>query len=256
MQRIFMYGIALLIGANAGSSVFAATIFFDDFTKPDSTAVSGSTPNIGGTYTTASGGTTNALTITGGAVPMTTSGQDVLSLFTLPAPQLAGNVVHTSLDINLSAAQATGDYFAHLGDGSTSSFYQRLFAQASGAGYVLGILETSGGANTPVYGTTVLPFGQTQHVDVVWNMIAGATNDQFDVSVNSAAYVSKTWSSPTGEPALVSSAHLRQGGGGAAATLNFVDNYQVDADTVVPEPAGFVLLSICGVLALIAQRNR
>jgi hypothetical protein len=257
MQRIFMYGCALLVGASLAASsspAVAAVIFSDDFNKADQ-ALLGTTPVVGGAWTITGTSVVNPLNITSNAVPMTATGQDAFSLFSTAVPNVAANVITTSLDINLQTA-GTGDYFAHLGDGGTSNFYQRLFAQASGAGYVLGILETSGGTPTPAYGTTVLPFGQSQHVDITWTMIPGATNDQFAVLVNSLPYVTKTWVSPTAEPTLVSSANLRQGTTGSAPTITGLDNYSVDALVIVPEPACVALMLICGVMGLVVRRNR
>jgi hypothetical protein len=251
------YGCALLATAalaTASSPARAAVIFSDNFNKADQ-ALLGTTPNVGGTWSITGTSVVNPLAISSNAVPMTTTGQDAFSSFSTAVPNLPANVITTSLDINLSAA-GTGDYFAHLGDGGTSNFYQRLFAQASGGGYVLGILETSGGTPTPAYGTTVLPFGQSQHVDITWTMVPGATNDQFAVFVNTLPYVTKTWVSPTAEPTLVSSANLRQGTTGQSPTIAALDNYVVDALVIVPEPTSIALTVLCGMMALVVRRNR
>ena len=65
---------------------------------------------------------------------MTTSGQDVRHPL---ADTITGNSAYLDADINVSAAQATGDYFIHLGDGGTSLFYARTYIKSSGAGFVM-----------------------------------------------------------------------------------------------------------------------
>jgi hypothetical protein len=255
MRRNFIYGCAILFGAAPAASVsssFAAVVFSDNFNKANGPLI-GTTPNTGGVWTNVSS-TTNPIQIVSNQVAMgSAGGEDALSLTDGEIPNSVGNVIHTALDITVSTATAAGEYFSHLGDGGTAAFFQRLFVRSSGAGYQLGILETSGGANTPVYGTTVLPFGQQQRVDINWTPVAGPTNDMFDVLVNSAAYVSKTWTSPTAEPPLIKSAHLRQGGAASSAALT-VDNYSVEAPTVVPEPATIMLLGILGFIGLGCRR--
>src|SRR5438067_2083298 len=86
--------------------------------------------------------------------------------------------------INLSAAQATGDYFLHLIDGlqTSGAFRGRLFAKSSGVGYVLGIRY--GSTDTVVYDTTVLPFNTSEFVVVKLTSIAGLTNDTASLFIN------------------------------------------------------------------------
>jgi hypothetical protein len=251
MQRSSLFCVAILSLVTAPAA-FGATVFLDDFNKAN-TPLLGSTPNVGAAWSLVSS-TTNPLAIVSNAVPMTNNGQDLLSLFLAPVPNQTANVIHTSLDINLSAANATGDYFAHLGDGSLTIFFQRLFARSSGNGYQLGLVDTSGTGSTVTYGTTVLNFNQTYDVDVNWLNVAGANNDTFAVTVDSLPYLVHAWTSASLEPTFLNSAHLRQGTAANAATLT-VDNYTVDA-LVVPEPASIVLTLICSVLGLVVRRNR
>jgi hypothetical protein len=237
---------------SATPSSFGGTVFLDDFNKSNQ-PLTGTTPNIGGVWTNVSS-TSNPIQIVSNAVVMgAAGGEDALSLTDGIIPTTVGNVIHTGLDINVSSATAAGDYFQHLGDGSTSVFFQRLFARSSGNGYQLGLVDTSGTGSTITYGTTVLNFGTSNHVDINWTPVAGNNNDTFALLVNSLPYLVHTWTSATVEPAFVKSAHLRQGGATTSAALT-VDNYTVDAPVVVPEPATIMLLGIVGVAGLGCRR--
>jgi hypothetical protein len=226
---------------------FAASIVFNDtFTKADGNLV-GTTPDTStGPWTQTGTVATTPIQISGNQVAMGTSGQDVYAAFLTAIPHQDGTVLHTSMDINLSAAQ-TGDYFSHLSDtpGTTSNFFQRLGAATSGAGYVLQLAVTGGGGAVTSSGATVLNFGQTYHVDVNWTFVPGATNDTFNVLVDGSAYLAKTWDSTNPEPLTqLGAANLRQGGATSSATLK-LDNLTVD----VPEPSTFALLLLgCCVL--------
>jgi len=245
--RVFVRTAAFVVLLSAlSSSTFAATIvFLDDFNKADGPLL-GTTPNIStGSWTITGTSTTNPIQISSNAVAMQTTGQDAYGQFSTAIPHQDGTVLHTGMDINVSAAQ-TGDYFSHLSDtpGTTTNFYQRLGAVATTGGYFLTLTETSGTGATTVTGTTVLSFGTSYHVDVNWTFVPGPTNDTFDVLVNGSPYASKTWTSVTAEPTQVGAANLRQGGATSSATLK-IDNLQVD----VPEPSSFALLAIgCCVL--------
>src|SRR5262249_30489638 len=140
-------------------------------------------------------------------------------------PHADGTILHTGMDINLSAV-GTGDYFSHLSDpvGTTSTFLQRLGAVSTSGGYFLTLAETAGGGATTLAGTTVLSLGTTYHVDINWTFVPGATNDTFSVLVNNAAYLNKTWTSSTPEPTQISAGNFRQGGGSASAPTLTVDN--------------------------------
>jgi hypothetical protein len=230
----------------AASSAHAATVLFDNFDSYTTGNLSGQ----GGWTATAAAAT--PMQVAGAAdkfVQINTSGQDEYKAFTSPIPHLDGNTMTTSFNINVSAAQAAGDYFSHLSDpvGTTSFFFQRLFARSSGAGYQLGILATSGGANPPTYGATVLNFGQEYHIDIDWNFVVGPINDTFAVRVGAAPYVSYIWDTPTAEPAQLSAGNLRQGTAANSATLQFDD---ISVSGFVPEPASLGILAMTALLGL------
>jgi len=254
MQRIPLYVCALVVSAAfaaASSPANAAVILLDDFNRATQpSALLGSTPNTGGTWTITGTSVVNPLTVNGSVLPMANTGQDAFSAFSQSVPNAVGNLLITSADINVTSIGAglVGDYFMNLSDPpatNTTAFFQRLFIRPSGAGFQIGLLDTSGGTTT--YGSAVLNFGQAYNVDVAWTFVAGPTNDTFAVTVDNLPYLTHNWTSPTAEPAQISSFNLRQGGGAAAPVLT-VDNVQVDATIVIPEPASLALITL-GALA-------
>jgi hypothetical protein len=233
------------------SSAFGGTVFLDDFNKG-----TGPVPLVGTTPNTSTGNwlnvssTATPLQINNNKLSIGTSGEDAMAFFSDNVQTFVGNVIHTGMDITLSAAQATGDYFQHLGDGSTTNFFQRLFAKSTTGGYLLGLVDTSGTGSTPTYGTGVLAFGTSYHVDINWTPVAGNNNDTFTLAVDTVPYLAHAWTSTSiAEPLLLKSAHVRQGAAANSATV-VLDNYTVDAPTVVPEPATIVLLGFVGIAGL------
>jgi hypothetical protein len=249
--------------AVSSSGVFASTIVFsDDFNKSNGNLV-GTAPNTStGNWTQTGTTATSPIQISSNAVAMGTTGQDAYAAFQTSVPNSSdGAQIHTSMDINVSAAQ-TGDYFSHLSDpvGTTTTFFQRLGAAASGAGYVLQLAVTGGGSAATTPGTTILSFNQTYHVDEYWTFVAGAFNDTFEVDVTgpsvSGSYLTKTWDSTNGEPAQLSAANFRQGGATSSATLT-VDNLQVESlAAVVPEPGTLGLTSVFLLISIARSRRK
>ncbi len=244
---------AALMGTTSTS--VAALVFSDDFNKSDQPLV-GTTPNVGGVWGLTGTNVTNPEAIVSNAVPLTSSGQDVFAPFTAPVADADGFYLHTSADILVTAipANTTGDYFLHLSDpaGTTSFFFQRLLARASGAGFQLGMLATGGGGGVADFGSTVLNLNQKYHVDINWNFVAGALNDTFAISVDGSAYANHTWNSTSAEPANISAVNLRQGSLTTGAPNVIVDNVAVE---VVPEP-GTLMLLVMGVAVAALRRSK
>lgn len=186
-----------------------------------------------------------ANTATNGNVALANNGQDVRRLFT---PSVTSDSIFLKADITLSAAQATGDYFIHLGDGSATIFNSRVFAKSSGAGFQMA-LGTGSGAAT--YGTTVLDFGTKYTMLARYDLVAGPANDTGALFINPAdpfgigdtPYVAATL---VGTDAVTfSSVSLRQGAATSAPTL-IVDNIEVTINPV-PEPSSIALLGFAAV---------
>ncbi len=193
-----------------------------------------------------SGGTTNAirtvspgLTFTGyassgvgNAVGITTTGQDVYKTF----PKDSGNSVYSAFMINVSAAQATGDYFYALSPAEAqTNYYGRLFIKSSGGGFLFGISKSNEAA---VYGTTVFSFNTT-YLAVVKYSFYGTSTDTNDVI---RVYALPAATSLTSEPVtaeIADTAHsradasnlgfvtLRQGSATNAPTLT-MDGIRID----------------------------
>jgi hypothetical protein len=244
----FATGIASLL--IAGSSAHGALAFnetFDALTTGTSlSGQNGWTATMAAATPIQVGGTSDKYAQFG------TSGQDEYKAFTSSVAHTDGEGLLTTLSINVSAAQSGGDYFAHLSSplATTSLFFQRIYARSSGAGFQLGLVDTSGTGSTITYGTTVLNLGQDYVVDVAWNFVPGLINDTFEMKVDGASYLTHTWTSTTSaEPATLEAANLRQGGAGSAATLQ-LDDYSVNTVDAVPEPASLALLGLASLLGL------
>lgn len=218
-------------------------------------------PLIGqGSWTITGTSTTNPLTVTnpGGAgfVPLANTGQDAYEAFTTAVTHTDGNILSTTFSLNLSAA-GSGDYFAHVSNpaGTTSNFYERVYAKSTTGGYLLGLSDTG---TTQVYGTTVIPFGTPITVNVIWNFVPGAFNDFFQLNVNGAAYSTFTWSSATAEPTTIAAFNLRQGTASSAPTATSFDTVAVDSiiGGAVPEPSTYAMIGL-GLVGLVGvQRMR
>jgi hypothetical protein len=266
-MKKFLATVALLTLCSGAPRTLEAAIVFSDSFNTDGALV-GSTPSVGGAWASTSGAGTNNLTVVGTALPVLTSGQDAQAAFSSVITRVDGQSAYMGLNINVSAAQATGDYFAALNVTGTALF-NRLHIRSSGAGYQLGIASTSGGA--PVtYGTAELSFGTSVNVVTAWDFVAGATNDEFAIYVNpldsvranNTAYLSGyVWGSTTAEPASFGFAGVRQGSAAAAPTL-VMDNLVVatqfsDIVTAVPEPASIACLMVAGAVGgLVRYRRR
>src|SRR5438105_943946 len=153
----------LAVGISIGSAPTAkaqiTTLFSANFNAP---TYSDGVLNVGTDTTTpgqdgwlnSSGGGTNNITVsnsaTNGFVSLTTSGQDVRRLFNGGATVTSGSAFYDA-DVNVSAAQATGDYALHFTDGGTSNFYGRAHFKSSGAGFVMGVSTSTVGTGTLNY---------------------------------------------------------------------------------------------------------
>lgn len=156
----------------------------------------------------------------GNAASILTTGEDDRKLLT--STNSSGSIYSSCL-INLSAAQASGDYFYTLSSG-TSGYIARVFARSSGSGFQLGLLKASGGVTTPTYDTNVLSFGTTYLiVSKIERFGSSTTDDVASLWVNpplGASEISATITNSAGNDQVnIDSVVLRQGSSSAAPTL-------------------------------------
>jgi hypothetical protein len=239
----------------------ADTLLFEDFNGYSNGALLTASG-----WTATSGAGTNSITVNGGAVSLTTSGEDVSKTFTTASPVLAGGTgdVYAGFDLALSAAQATGDYFFTFAANTT--FNGRLYAKSTTGGYLIGAQSTSNGS--VVYGSTVLAFNTSYRIVVDYTAVTGTLNDTVSVYIapvdtSAVAEVTSSWG--TNAEATFTAVVLRQGAAGNAATVSSFDNLIVATDfntaitgvSPVPEPATYA--AILGGMALVVgviQRRR
>ncbi|SDE46642.1 Por secretion system C-terminal sorting domain-containing protein [Dyadobacter soli] len=159
----------------------------------------------------------------GNKASLASSGQDVYRNFTA-----ANATTYNSMVVNVSAAQATGDYFYILGNSTSPLVYgARVYIRSNGAGFSFGI--SRGAATAPVYETTVRNFNTNYFIVLKYEVVTGTTNDLAKLFVSSAALASEPatasieYGASTGEDITasvpLSSVNLYQGTAANAPSL-------------------------------------
>ena len=173
------------------------------------------------------------------ALPMLNSGEDAYRSYT---SQTTGAVYASAL-INLSAVNATGDYFFSLMTGAT--YNVRLYAKTSGAGYVLGVGKSSG---TAVYDATVRALSTTFLVVIKYQFNTGtATDDVVSLFISPALggtepAATVSTGSGTTDAASISSYGFRQGTAANAPTL-VIDGIMVGTSWAAVTQSGSIKTS-------------
>ncbi|MEO6148986.1 MAG: hypothetical protein ABIN95_02470 [Mucilaginibacter sp.] len=90
----------------------------------------------------------------------------------------AGTKVYASMLINVTAASATGDYFAHFFGGL---FKNRIMIRAAGEGFNIGL---DGGSTTTTWLPDTYSFNQTYLVATAYEFVDGDANDKASLWVN------------------------------------------------------------------------
>lgn len=257
----------------AALSSFGDPVFFEHFDLYPDGNLAGTTQNEIGQGPWAQTGTTatTPIQVASGRAQLGTSGQDVYAAFGAPVDNPDGTSLFVGLSIDVISAQAAGDYFFHLSNpaGTTTSFYDRLFARSSGIGFQFGFLDTSGTGSTITWGTTELSLSTDYRVVLAQNFVAGTANDTFSLYVdptdltieaNNTPYLTHTWTSTTvAETATYAAANFRQGSAANAPEV-FVDNLVISKSfaeaSPVPEPHIVTLLGGFALLAWTFVRRR
>ena len=247
------------VGILSGASVsFGAASFSEDFNS----YANGSLTNQGPWLATAAAA--GPIQVSSGRAQLATSGQDAYAAFGSAVNNPDGTSFFYGLTLNVISAQVAGDYFFHVSNpaGTTTLFYERLFARSSGVGFQLGFLDTSGTGSTTTWGASVLSLSTDYRVVVAQNFVAGLVNDTFSVYVNptdlsveanNTAYLTHTWTSANAETTTYAAANLRQGTAANAPAL-LVDDILVSKTysevAAVPEPSSVTLAALGGLAML------
>lgn len=139
----------------------------------------------------------------GNKIALSNTGQDVYKTFTTTTLSATVPAIYTTAVVNVSAAQATGDYFLSLGSATTS--IARVYIQSNGTGFSFGVLRSTG---TVAYESTVRPFNTNIKLVLKYEQVTGTTNDIVKLYVNPSAGA---------EPAVADISHT----GTAADTTSF-----------------------------------
>ena len=165
----------------------AQTILTESFNYPATTQLTtanwtqlgaAAAPNISVSAGNLSYAGTQGNTI-GNKVPLANTGQDVYRAFTAATLNATTPAIYTTAVVNVSAAQAIGDYFLSLGTTTTS--ISRVYIQSNGTGFSFGVLRNTG---TVTYESTVRPFNTNIKLVLKYEQVAGATNDVVKLYVN------------------------------------------------------------------------
>ncbi len=215
--------LALLVALNslAASTTQAQVLLQENFTFTGPLTSNGWTA-VSGTGSNASSAAAPGLTYSnlpssgvGNAASLTTSGEDDRKQF--GTTNTTGDI-YASFLVNLSAAQATGDYFFTIGTGA-STFTSRIFARSSGAGFQLGVQKSS---TTPAtYATNVYTLGTTYLVALKVTRAAGSgiASLWVDPPLGASETAPLVQNSAGSDPGSIDSVYLRQGSAGNAPTL-------------------------------------
>jgi hypothetical protein len=239
MKKLLTMG--LLLSFFLSIPAFSQVLLEEEFDQPAGTALS----TFG--WTAHSGGTTNAISVVepgltyagydlngGNAAALTTSGQDVNHAFS--DTTIASGSIYTSFLVNVTSAQAAGDYFFHYSFApyNTSIFMGRVFVKLTANGNLaFGLSKSSVSASIPaVYTDSVYTTGITYLFVVKYTFGADATDDEVSLFINpdlsaaepAAALVHDTASA--NDPDKISAIALRQGSGSNAANV-IIDGIRV-----------------------------
>ena len=163
----------------------------------------------------------------GRSVSLTTSGEDINRLF----DQQTADSVYSSVLVNVTSAQTSGDYFVHLREAPSGIFYARVFVkQDASNNLAFGI---SKGSTTVAYTGFTYALNTTYLIVVKYTFNTGsATDDEVSLWINPSLAGSEPVADQTQTDVTVTDAAnigavcLRQGSASSAAAL-VVDGIRV-----------------------------
>lgn len=155
----------------------------------------------------------------GNEVAVANNGQDVEDQFTA---QTSGTVYFSVL-VNISAAQAAGDYFMDLGEpNSYSAYFGRLFVKSDGANIAFGILNSSGTGSATTWSASTYSLNTTYLVVVKVNATTGASGLVINPSMTAeptTEWILNATSATVPSAAGLGEVNIRQGSSANAPTL-------------------------------------
>lgn len=161
----------------------------------------------------------------GNAATLTTTGQDVNRQF---SDSITSGAVYASFMVNVTNAQAPGDYFFHMGPRTLSTIFMgRVFVKLAANGNLsFGLSKTTTSTTIlPVYSDSVYSTNVTYLMVVKYQFNAGANDDTVSLFINPA--ISPVEPSPNlvhgsstaNDPTNLGTVALRQGSTANAANL-------------------------------------
>ena len=117
--------------------------------------------------------------------------------------------------LNATGLNATGDYFMSLGATAgtpVTVLPARLYVKAGTSGYILGVLNTSGGTATPTWSAVEIPYGTATNI-VMTYIVDNISSTQYATLLIGAQPLLTNMTGTGAAPATIASVALRQGSG-------------------------------------------
>jgi len=180
--------------------------------------------------------------------------EDINKALSTPYPlNVANAVCKVSYSAELNVLNSTGlttsgDYFLSLGDVATTTNVStnavsvlpaRVYVKAGTAGYLLGILNTSGGTVTPTYSTTEIPYGTAANITVTYTVTNGSSTTQSATLQIGSQPLLTNATGTSNAPSNAASVVIRQSGSATSGTGNIT----IDNINVLAYPTGSLAVS-------------
>lgn len=151
----------------------------------------------------------------GNKVSLGNNGQDVYRAFTSTGLSATSPALYASAIVNVSAANATGDYFLTLNNAGASN-NAALYIRSNGAGFSFGVQRVAG-TGTVIYESTVRPYNTNLFIVLKYEFVTTATTDD----------VVKLYINPSlvSEPAVANVSYTATGAGTGADNTTFARLY-------------------------------